>query len=325
MSARYDVLEADAIEKRDGVKSTDMYHLDVTETAFFKRQLEHVKTKTYDTKYKNLKAMSLIPVSTEVGPGADYIIWYSFSKTGTAKIISDYAHDFPRVDVYAEENQSKVKGMGDSYGYSIKEVRRSAMAGTSLDTRRANTARRAMDELFDNLAWYGSVPFGVQGFFGYPGITEYVTPNGAGGTPQWSTKTPAEINADLVGLTDAVSVPTKGREEVDTILLPRVNYNLIKNTLMGTVSDKTILSFFLSNNPGVEIVVLDELAGQGAGDSERMIGYVRDADHLTQEIPQPFEQFEPQKKGMTWVIPCHAEFGGVIIYYPQSVAFADDI
>lgn len=303
----------------------DGYTLDVTETAFAKRELEKVKTKTYDTKYKNLKAMQLIPVSTEVPSGTPYIIWYSYSKTGTAKIISDYAHDFPRVDVFKTEEQSKVHGMGDSYGYSIVEIRRSSIAGASLDTRRANTARRAMDELFDNLAWFGSTVFGIQGFFDYPGITEYVTPNGAGGNPEWPTKTPDEVIADLTGLTDAVSVPTKGREEVDTILLPRVRYNYIKNTKMSTNSDKTILTFFLSNNPGVAIMVLNELDGQGVGASQRMIGYTRDADHLTQEIPQPFEQFEPQKKGMSWVIPCHAEFGGVIVYYPQSVAFADDI
>lgn len=300
-------------------------HLDASETVFFKRQLEYVKTKTYDVKYRNLKAMLLIPISTEANNGHDYIIWYSYSKAGHAKIISDYAHDFPRVDVYAEENQSKIYSMGDSYGYSIKEIRRSALAGNSLDSRRANTARRAMDELFDNLAWFGSTDFNIQGFFDYPGITEYTIPNGAGGNPEWSTKTPDEIIEDLTGITDAVSVPTKGREEVDQIILPRAEYNLIKNLKMGTSSDTTVLSFFLSNNPGISIEVLDELDAQGAGASQRMYAYVKDPEHLTQEMPQPFEQFEPDKKGMTWEVPCHAEFGGVIIYYPQSVCFADGI
>ena len=81
--------------------------LDATETVFFKRQLEYVKSKTYDKKYKNLKSSTLIPISTEAPSGADFIVWYSFSKAGVAKIISDYANDFPRVDVYAEENQIK--------------------------------------------------------------------------------------------------------------------------------------------------------------------------------------------------------------------------
>lgn len=303
----------------------DSYHLDASETAFFKRQVEYVKTKTYDIKYKNLKATKLIPVSTETPSGADYIIWQSFGKAGLAKIVSDYATDFPRVDVYATENQSKIFSLGDSYGYSIKEIRRSTLAGNNLDTRRANTARRAIDELFDRLAWEGDSDYNIQGFFDYPGITEYTVPNGAAGTKPWSTKTPDEINEDLVGICDAVSVPTNGREMVDTILLPRTQYNLIKNTRMGGSSDTTIFKYFSDNNPEIMIEALDELKDRGVGSTQRMIAYTKDSEHLSMEIPQAFEQMDPEKKGMTWVINCHAEFGGVIIYYPQSVAFADGI
>lgn len=306
----------------DTIKSVN--RMDATETVFFKRQVEHVKSKTYDKKYRNLRSAQLIPISTEAPSGADYIIWYSFSKAGVAKVIADYATDFPRVDVYAEENQSKVKSIGASYAYSIKEIRRAQMAKVNLDTKRADTCRRANDELVDKLCWFGDTGFGIQGFFDYPGITSYTVPTGVGGIP-WSTKTGDEIIVDLTGIMSAVSVPTNGREEVDTILLPRTQYNLIKNQRMEGNSDKTVLTFFLSNNPGVEVIAHDELAGQGAAGADRMMAYVRDADHLTQEIPQPFEQLEEEKKGMTYEIPCHSEFGGVLIYYPQSVAYGDGI
>jgi hypothetical protein len=304
----------------------DIRHLDAAETVFFKRQLEYVKTKTYDTKYKNLKATQFLPVSMEANPGDDFIVWYSFSRAGTAKIIADYAHDFPRVDVYAEENQSKIKSIGDSYGYSIKEIRRAAKAGNQLNTRRANTARRAIEEKIDDIAWNGDDDFGLQGFFDYPGITEYTVPNdGTGSTKTWSTKTPDQIIRDLTGMQNAVSVPTYGREEVNQFLLPREQFNLIRNTRMTDGNSKTILTFFLENNPGVAIDILDELSGAGAGSTDRMFSYVRDPNNLTLEIPQPFEQLEADKKGMEYEIPCHAECGGIIIYYPQSVVFGDGI
>ncbi|MGD8707086.1 MAG: DUF2184 domain-containing protein [Nitrosopumilaceae archaeon] len=304
----------------------DVQHLDAGETAFFKRQLEFVKSKTYDTKYKNLKAMMFLPVSTEANPGDDYIVWYSFSKAGKAKIISDYAHDFPRVDVYAEENQSKIKSIGASYGYSTKEIRRAAKAGNKLNTRRANTARRAIEEEIDDIAWNGNEDFNLQGFLNYPGITEYTVPNdGTGSSTLWSSKTAALIIRDMTGLLNSVSVPTYGKEEIDQILLPREQYNLIKTTEMSAGSDYTILKFFLETNPGVSVDILDELDGAGDGGLDRMVGYVRDPEHLTLEIPQPFEQLEYDKKGMEYEIPCHAECGGVIIYYPQSVAFGDGI
>lgn len=316
---KYDVL---AIEQRE---KGDTHHLDATETAFFKRQLEYVKSTTYDVKYRNLKAMDLIPVATTAPAGADYITWYSFGKAGTAKVIADYAHDFPRVDVYATENQSKIHSVGSSYGYSIKEVRRAAMAGVPLDSRRANTARRSIDELMDRLAWFGDPNFNIQGFIDYPGITQYTITAGAGGGTSWNGKTPDEIITDLTGLVDSVESLTKGREIVDTIIMPRENYNLIKNTRMGGASDKTVMTYFMDNNPQITMEAVDELQGQGAGATNRIMAYVKDSEHLTQEIPQPFEQMEPDKKGMTWEIPCHGEFGGVIVYYPQSVAFADGI
>ena len=42
---------------------------------------------------------------------------------GFAKIISDYADDFSRVDIYGEEESVKVHSIGVSYGYNIMEIR----------------------------------------------------------------------------------------------------------------------------------------------------------------------------------------------------------
>ena len=298
--------------------------LDAVETAFFKRQLEYVKSKTYDTKYKVLKSEMLIPISTEEPAGADYIIWYSFSKAGVAKVIADYAHDFPRVDVYATEQQSRVWSIGSSYGYSIKEIRRAQLAGLNLNNQRAMACRRANDEKVDNLCWYGDSTRNIQGFFDYPGITSYTLTAGTGGL-DWASKTGDEIIFDLTGLLSAISVPTFGREEADTVLLPRAQHNLIKRKRMEGNSDTTVLMFFMDTNPGVEVFALDELAGQGAGGTDRMMAYTRDPEHLEQRIPQPFEQLEEEKKGMEYKIPCHSEHGGVTIYYPQSVAYSDGI
>ncbi len=302
-----------------------MFKLDANESAFFKRQLEYVKSQTYDTKYKNLKASSLIPVSTDTPSGADTITYRSFSKIGLAKIISDYANDFPRVDVYAEEKQAKVRSAGDSYGYSIKEIRRSQMAGTNLDQRRAEAARRAMEELMDDIAWNGDSDYGLQGFINYPGIIDFTVPAGDGGVP-WNVKTPDEIVADVTGIISAIATATNAREIPDTLLLPLEQYLLIANTRMTDGNDKTILTYILENNPFLQTIEwVNELAEAGDGGTDRMMVYSRNPMNLTLEIPQPFEQFAPQQKGMVFEVPCHQETGGVIIYYPLSVAYGDGI
>lgn len=299
-------------------------HLDANETAFFKRELEYVKRAAYDKKYRNLKSNMFIPISTEAPAGADYITWRSFSKVGLAKIIADYAHDFPRVDVYGEENRAQVYSMGASYGYSIKEIRRAQMAGVPLSAKRADAARLAIEQLKDKLAWDGDANYNLQGLINYPGITEATLTTGAGGNT-WALKTPDEIIADLTALKTSVSVPTNGIEEINQILLPRAQYELIANTRMTDGSSNTILNFFKTNNPMISVDVLDRLSTAGDGGTARMMGYVKDPDHLTQEIPQMFEQLDADKKGAEYEVPCMAEFGGVIVYYVASVAFMDGI
>jgi hypothetical protein len=121
-------------------------------------------------------------------------------------------------------------------------------------------------------------------------------------------------------------VPTYGREIPDTLLLPLTQYNHIANTRMGDGSDVTILQYILKTSPVLKTIDwLLELAGAGEGGADRAMAYTRDEQHITLEIPQAFEQFEAQQRGMEFEIPCHETTAGVIIYYPQAVAYADGI
>lgn len=306
----------------------DMYNLDANESAFFKRQLEYIKTKTYDEKYKKLKYPDLIPISTEASNGASEITWRSYKGVGFAKIISDYANDFPRVDTIGEEHTIKPRGIGDSYGYSIEEIRRAQFARINLNQRRATMARRAIEEKLNTIAFSGDDDYNLNGLIDYPGITEYTVPNDGTGTSKlWSTKTPDQIVRDMAGIvTLGVIDNTNGVEIPDTMVMPIEQYEYIANTRMTDGTDKTIMKFFLENNPHIKnIEWLTELKGAGAGGTDRFMVYTKDPNNLTFEIPQMFEQFSPQQKGMEFQVPCHAKTGGVIIYYPLSVAFGDGI
>ena len=299
--------------------------LDQSEVVFFKRELEFVKSQTYDTVYKDLKAFNLFPVSTEAPNGATEITWRSFSQFGLAKIIADYAHDFPRVDLYGEEHTVKIYDIGDSYGYSIPEIRRAALAGFALETRRAAVARRAVDELMNTLAFFGDATYNIQGFIDYPGITEYVVPVGAGGSTTWALKTPDEILTDLHGLINAIVEGTTGKEVPDTIIMPLAQYNILKNTRLDDTLDKTIWTFFKENHPEITIEWAEELNGAGDSDGDRFMAYTKDAMHVTFEIPLAFEQLEEEKTGMEYRIPCHGSCAGIIVPYVMAVSYGDGI
>lgn len=302
------------------------YRLDANESAFFKRQIEYVRARSYDTKYKQLKSFDLIPVSSEASSGHSEITYRKYTGVGFAKIIDDYANDFPRVDVFGEEATVKIKDIGASYGYSIKEIRSAQIAGVNLSTKRANFARRAVEEKINSIAWNGDASHGINGFLNYPGITEYTVPNGTGGATEWSSKTPDEIVADLSGIVTAVVDPTNGREAPNTMIMPIDQYLYLANTRMTGDSQKSILTYFMENNPFIATIEwVVELKGAGAGASDRFMVYSRSEENVSLEIPILFEQFNPIQKGMSYEIPVHGETAGVIVYYPLAVAYGDGI
>lgn len=301
-------------------------NLDANESIFFARELESVKAKSYDVQYAELKARKLIPVSFEAGPGAETIKYEQYDQVGMAKIIANYAHDLPRADVKGKEFISVVRSLGASFGYNVQEIRAAKMAGKPLEQRRANAAKRAIMQLENTIAFRGDASHNLGGLLNAANISEVTIPNdGTGASKLWSTKTPDQILRDMNLVANTPSELTKMVETPDTMLLPVAQFNFISSTRLSTASDTTILKYFLANNPYIKAIEpLNELDSFYAGDDGIFV-YKRDPEKLTMEVPQDFEQFPEQEQGLEFVVPCHARCGGVIVYYPLSIAFGKGI
>jgi hypothetical protein len=314
-------------------------NLDANESAFFARELEFIKAKTYDIKYPELKATMLIPVSGDAGTGAETITYQQFNQVGIMKIISNYADDLPRSDVFGLEFTSKVKSLGGSYGYSVQEVRAAAMVGRPLSARKAASLRKANDLRVNNIGWFGNAKAGLLGLLNQPNVPAGVIPAGATtGKVPWVDPTPAnEKNAEemLKDMNDAVTSVeeiTKGVEIPDTMLLPIAQLRKISTTRMAAGTDTTVKEFFLKNNPEIkqmewvnELKDVTPLPSGDAGTKDVMITYKKDPDILTLEIPQAFEQFPAQERNLEFVIPAHSRIGGVIVYYPLAIDIAEGL
>ena len=114
---------------------------------FLARELETILARSFEVEYADIKYSSLIPISTEVGPGADSYTYRVFDKQGSMKVIQDKAQDLPRADVLRKEVTHQVRSLGASFAYSIQETRAAALVpGMNLEQRRANAVRRAYEE-----------------------------------------------------------------------------------------------------------------------------------------------------------------------------------
>jgi hypothetical protein len=308
-------------------------NLDANQTAFFARELESIKARTYDVVYPELKATTLIPVSTEAGPGAESITYQQFDQLGLAKVIANYADDLPRADVKGKEFNSPIRSLGASYGYSVQEIRAAQFVGRSLEQRKANATRRAIEQKVNKIAWYGDSESGLTGLIDNPNITRVAVENdGTASSTLWEDKTPDQILRDMNDLVTGIVDVTKGVEMPNTLIMPIKQYRQISNTRLASGTDTTILEFFLQNSPFITTVEwVNELKGAGLGEGsvaaggDVMIAYDRNPDKLTLEIPQPYEQFPAQERGLEFVVPAHARVAGVIIYYPLSVAVGEGI
>ncbi len=295
-------------------------NFDAGESATLARQLLFIKTREANALYPNLWATKFIPTSNEIPSGAESFSVKVWDIAGEAKVISDYAQDFPTVNTSLTEVIAPIRSIGVSYSYTIQELRQSAMVqGLSLDTRRAAAARMVHERKVDELAALGSDKNGLTAFIKNAniGLTTIV-----GG---WATATSDAILKDLNAIPQAVVDQSLQIWIPDTLLLPPTLFGLISTKPYSTYTGEPILSVFLKNQPYIRNVDqwnrLDKASASGT--AGRIVCYKRDPMCVELEIPQVFEQLAPQIEGMSYKVPCHSRCGGVSFHYPLSATYAD--
>lgn len=302
-------------------------------SVFFARELDYVKSKSYDVEYPELTALGLFPISSEADPGAETITYYTYDKQGLAKVIDNYSTDLPRADVDGKPSYAKVKSIGASYGYSVQEMRASKMAGKGLDTRKAESARYAIDSMINRIAWAGDLNSGLMGVLSTgQNIPLYTVAAGAdSGKTKWTEKTADEILMDINGMAKQVARTTKNVERPDTLCVPADVYMDIATRRIPT-TPTTVLSFLLEHSPYIKnIISTAELDAdsvetnpyaQASNGQGVAFLFKNDPRKISLENPLPYIQHTIQVHNLETTIPCEARTAGVIVYYPLSCLIA---
>lgn len=319
----------------DAILASEGTRFDGSEDAsvFFARELDYVKTKSYDVEYPEFTALNLFPITSEADPGAETVTYYTYDKSGAAKVIQNYSTDLPRADVNGKPSFAQIKSLGDSYGYSAQEMRASRLAGKSLDTRKGESARFQIDNLNNIIAWRGDDESGLMGVLSEgQSIPLYaVTAGATSGKTKWTEKTADEILADVNGMAKQVARVTKNVERPDTLCLPAEVYMDISTRRIPDTST-TVLAFIKEHSPYIKHIVsaaeldadsteTNPYAGKTNGGGVAFL-FKNDERKLAIENPMPFYQYPLQVKGLETIIPCEARTAGVIVYYPYSALIA---
>lgn len=300
---------------------------------YMARELDAVKTKSYDKKYPRFNALIIFPVNSDANPGAETITFYTYDMEGFAKIIHDYATDLPRADANGQSHTVPVFGVGVEYGYSNQDLRAARMAGKPLDAKKAEAARFQNDNVTNKIAWAGDAASGLLGVLSTAqNIPVFnITAGATSNKTKWLEKTADEILADVKAMYAQVSQTTMDVERPDTLVLPTDVYTALSMTRIPD-TDETVLSFVQKHAPYLkEIVSAAELnanstetnpyAAVSNGSGVALL-FTNDPDKLELNIPLAFTQGQVERRGLEVVIPCESRVAGVIVFYPLSALVA---
>ena len=315
---KYDEADLRAIERSE--------RLDANESVFFARQLEYIRSKTYDIKKVQLNAIMRMPFSTSVPEGAEYITYRQYDTVGMAKVIANYADDLPRADVKAKEFTTPIRSIGNSYGYNVQEIRAAMYGRVNLKERKAMAAVRAQWEKINKLAFFGDEDAGLPGLFSNTNISTYTIPaDGNSTSKKFKDKTSEQIVRDILGLVNSVVVVTNGVHRVNEVWMPIEQYANISTKKNSDSSDITVLEYVKKACPGVGFYPIVECKGAGSGSSDVMIAMENSPENWQLEAPMVTKQYPPQLKGLEYVIPVESRYAGVIIEYPLAFCKAEGI
>ena len=292
---------------------------------YFQRQLEVIEKQTYDVLYPDLEARECFPSMNDGGAGATSLTFRSYDRVGKAQVINARATDLPKSDISGREYSVNVKSVGCAYDYDIDEVASAQMTGMPLEARKAMAARRGYEEFINDAVWYGDTTGSFVGFFAQPDIAHQAVAAGASTNTEWSTKTPDEIIHDLNFACGAMYAATKKIHKPTEIWLPVTEWNYINSTPRSSVSDTTILAYFVNNNSfGIKTIKpLNAIEGQGNAGSECFIVLTKTTPEGTQTVrirePLPLQFMPVQLHGLVYEIPGRGRFAGLEVTYPRAI------
>lgn len=297
-------------------------HFDANENAYFARQLEAVRAQILEVKYGPLKAAEMIPMKTDIDPGAADYVYRIEDEVGKAALVADMAEDGPTVDVRGSEATSRIRSAKDKYIYTIQDVRGSRLAGRDLPMSKARAARNAIARLLDNVMLLGDgtpAYLGLRGLFALASTNTYALATGAGGSTTWASKTADEILTDLHGIADEIYVDTKEIFRATDMAIPVVEYQRISRMRIGPDTSETVMQHFLKTRSDMGQPIKLHASAKL---TTKVVAWCKDPDVLEGVLPIAFEQFAPQYEGAKIITECHARTGGVIVYHTQAVCYS---
>lgn len=312
-----------------------MYMMDTQTTgAFLVQQASLIEPQVYRVKYPAIRYPRIVPVDTQGNPWVQSVTYFSVDGVGQAKWFNGRGQDVPNVELLRNKQETTVEMAAIGMRWAQDELEQAKMLNFNLSAEKGILARRVYEEFVDGVALFGDASKGFQGLLNNSTVAVIpASASGTAGSEMWNAKTPDQILADVNGMLTLVNVGSNTVELADTLLLPVASYQLIANTRISQLADKTILQWLRENNSytaetGEQLTILQvrglDTAGTNGG--TRAVAYTRDPTVVKMHIPMPLRFVAPRQVGaIEWEIPGIFRLGGVDIRRPGAFRYLDGV
>ncbi len=303
-------------------------HFDANELPFLERELTQLRAKAYEVKFPEAKARRFLPLATDIAASAMTFEFKVYTPVGAAKIINPKAGDLPRIELGAKSITCRIVPIGASFAFTVQELREAVRIGTPLQTIKPRLTRDAVERGIDELLAFGDLvnTSGQDGMpmLGFTNNSDVIT-GGIETFSYWLDNGDSGLTmlAELSNMCDEVSTRSKGLFSCTDLLLPLSRYNYAASKPFSESIGESVLAVFKKNHPEINVQPWEKLETAGVTSAPRAIAYSKNAEVLEAVIPQEFEMMPPERHGFEMVNDCWATCGGVKIYQPTAVVYAD--
>jgi len=295
---------------------------------FYISQLAQVEPRIYETKYPNINFQELIPINSSVPEWVDSVDYISYDAVTLGKFIGANADDLPNVAVKAKKDSVPVGYAGNSFEYSLDELRKSQHLNMPLDTTLASAARRGAEEHMQRVAYHGDADRNMFGLFNHPNVTVDST-----STLDWghANTTGKMILDEINGMIGDVWNQSKGVHVPNTMVMAANRWTFLATTAATDYApDKTLLEILQANNlytrmTGQQMMIVPrfQLDGAGASGKDRIMIYERNPENLVMYVPMFWRPAAPQPRNLKIKVPAEYKVSGVEFRYPMSAGYFD--
>lgn len=314
---------------RDGWLGVDGQRVSREDAIAFERHLEFLSTTVHMTEYQDLTGTLAFPVAPDIPPpGSTSYAWPEVDLLlGASKAGKGYSGMGPGVEASATKRTSPIRVYTAHYGYDIGEQQR-ARLGYPIETMKAIGARRIIENDQNNAIWYGDAEHNLPGVLTDANITKTNVAVGASGSRLWANKEADEIVDDVVTEVVAMVAATKGKANLAANRLALPPSRLAQLAIMkhSSSSDLTVLEYLrlkLAAATGVgdfQITKHPECeTGAGGGSDAWFQLYRYDPMVAGRIMVLPYTELAVQQVGFGYVVPCHAQSGGLAVFKPVAI------